>query len=83
MAALTLKVPFLCNSSDSHPCNSFETAEEAQQVVQKEAEGRSDIVAQGLPWSQNRGTVVATVIIQGTLMVDQRRYKRGRNIAQS
>ena len=40
------------------------------------------MVAQGLPWSPNGGTVVATVIVQCTLLVAQRRHKGGRSLAQ-
>ena len=55
------------------------TAVMAQQVVQgRRSGGRTiDIVAQGLPWSPNGGTVVATVIAQGTILVGQRRHNGG------
>ena len=51
----------------------------AQQVAQrKQSEGRTIAkVAEGLPWSPNGGTVVATVIAQWTLLVGQRRHNGG------
>ena len=61
------------------PCASLEepnTAVMAQQVAQMRQGGGRTIamVAQGLPWSPNGGTVVATVIAQWTLLVGQRRH---------
>ena len=51
----------------------------AQQVVQRRQSGGRTIakVAEGLPWSPNGGTVVATVIAQWTLLVGQRRHNGG------
>ena len=48
----------------------------AQQVVQRRQSGGRNIimVAQGLSWSSNGGTVVATVFVQLTLLVGQRRH---------
>ena len=70
----TQKVLFLCNAAPPL-CVPWitKTAVEAQQVVQNG--GRTIImVAQGLPWSPNGGTVVATVIAQWTLLVRQRKH---------
>ena len=48
----------------------------AQQVAQRRQSGGKTIamVAEGLQWSLNGGTVVATVIAQWTLLVGQRRH---------
>ena len=35
------------------------------------------MVAQGLPWSPNGGIIVATVVVQCTLLVAQRRHRGG------
>ena len=55
----------------------------AQQVAQRRQSGSRTIanVAQGLRWSPNGGTVVATVIAHWTLLVCQRRYNGGRRTA--
>ena len=54
----------------------YRHAEDAQQVAQRRQEGGRIVAmdAQGLPWSPNGGTVVATVIAQCTLLVGQRRH---------
>ena len=51
----------------------------AQKVAQRRQSGGRTIakVADGLPWSPNGGTVVATVIAQWTLLVGQRRHNHG------
>ena len=41
------------------------------------------MVAQGLPWSPNGGTVFATVILQWTLLVGQRRHSGGAREAET
>ena len=52
------------------------TAAVEQQVVQRRQSGGRTIimVAQGLSWPSNGGTVVATVFVQLTLLVGQRRH---------
>ena len=57
----------------------------AQQVAQRRQSGGRTIakVAQGLPWSPNGGTVVATVIAQWTLSVGQRRHNGGTRKAEA
>ena len=51
----------------------------APQVAQRRQSGGRTIakMAEGLPWSPNGGTVVATVIAQWTLLVGQRRHNGG------
>ena len=76
MVAQTQKGMFLQHD----PCAILESPTIlAQHVAQKrQSRGRTiAIVAQGLPWSQNEGTVVARVITQWTLLVGQRRHKGG------
>ena len=41
------------------------------------------MVAQGLPWSPNEGTIVATVVVQCTLLVAQRRHRGGTREAEA
>ena len=57
----------------------------AQQVAQRRQSGGRTIakVAEGLPWSPNGGTVVATVIAQWTLLVGQRRHNGGTRKAEA
>ena len=57
----------------------------AQQVAQRRQSGGRTIakVAEGLPWSLNGGTVVATVIAQWTLSVGQRRHNGGARKAEA
>ena len=57
----------------------------AQQVAQRRQSGGRTIakVAEGLPWSLNGGTVVATAIAQWTLSVGQRRHNGGARKAQA
>ena len=61
------------------------TAVVAQQVAQRRQSGGRTIVivAQGLPWLPNGGTVVATVVAQWTLLVDQRRHNGGTREAEA
>ena len=56
-----------------------------QQVAQRRQSGGRTIakVAEGLPWSPNGGTVVATVIAQWTLLVGQRRHNGGTRKAEA
>ena len=62
----------------------YRQAGEALQVAQRRQKGGGSIIreAQRLPWSPNGGTAVATVIVQCTLLVAQRKHTGGRNIAQ-
>ena len=57
----------------------------AQQVTQRRQRGGRTIakVAEGLPWSPNGGTMVATVIAQWTLLVGQRRHNGGTRKAEA
>ena len=57
----------------------------AQQVARRRQRGGRTIakVAEGLPWSPNGGTAVATVIAQWTLLVGQRRLNGGRRKAEA
>ena len=57
----------------------------AQQVAQRRQSGGRTVaeVAEGLPWSPNGGTVVATVIAQWTLSVGQRRHTGGTRKAEA
>ena len=57
----------------------------AQRVAQRRQSGGRTIakVAQGLPWSPNGSTVVATVIAQWTLLVGQRRHTGGTRKAEA
>ena len=57
----------------------------AQKVAQRRQSGGRTIakVAEGLPWSPNGGTVVATVIAQWTLLVGQRRHNGGTRKAEA
>ena len=57
----------------------------AQQVTQRRQGGDRTIakVAEGLPWSPNGGTMVATVIAQWTLLVGQRRHNGGTRKAEA
>ena len=76
LVAQTQKVLFLCN------CCSVTCAFLGPPPVafgQRRLSGGRTIVvvAQGLAWSLNGGTVVATAIAQCTLLVGQRRYKGG------
>ena len=91
MIAQTQKVLFLCKTATARPlCLPWTTkaAEVAQQVAQRRQSGGRTIakVAQGLQWSPNGGTVVATVTIQWTILVGQRRHngctRKARSVAQ-
>ena len=57
----------------------------AKQVAQRRQSGGRTIdkVAEGLPWSPNGGTVVATVIAQWTLSVGKRRHNGGTRKAEA
>ena len=54
-------------------------------VAQRRQSGGRTIakVAEGLPWSPNGGTIVATVIAQWTLLVGQRRHNGGTRKAEA
>ena len=81
VVAKTQKVLFLCNCCSTILVVAWATkaAVVAQQVAQRRQSGgrTSAKVAEGMPWSPNGGTVVATVIAQWTLLVWQRRHKGG------
>ena len=81
------KFCFCVNAAARPLCLPWTTkaAEVAQQVAQRrQSEGRTIAkVAQGLPWSPNGGTVVATVIAQWTLLVRQRRHHGGTRNAEA
>ena len=66
------------------PCTT-KSAVVAQQVVLKRQSGGRTIakVAEGLPWSPDGGTVVATVIAQWTRLVGQRRHNGGTRKAEA
>ena len=63
----------------------IENAVVAEQVMQRRQSGGRTIamVAQGLPWSPNEGTVVATAIAQWTLLVSRMRHSGGTREAEA
>ena len=80
VVAQTQKVLFLCNCARPLcvPWTTKTTVMTQQAVQRRQSGGRTIImVAQGLPWSSNGGTVVATVIVQWSLLVDQKRHSGG------
>ena len=82
VVAQTQKVLFLCKCCSTTPVpslNDHNGCIMSQQVAQRRQSGGRTIakVAQGLPWSPNGGTVVATMITQWTLLVGQRSHNGG------
>ena len=89
MVAQTQKVLFLCNccSTTLVPSLNDQVCCNGTPGRAKEAEWRQNRtiakVAEGLPWSPNGGTVVATAIAQWTLSVGQRRHTGGTREAEA
>ena len=82
VVAQTDKVLFLCNCCSTTLVRSLN---HRQEVVQRRRIGGRTIatVAEGLPWSSNGDTVVATVIAEWTLLVGQRRHSGGTREAEA
>ena len=87
VVAQTQKVLFCVTAAARPLCLHWTTksAVVVQQVVQSRQSGGRTIakVAEGLPWSPNGGTEVATLIAQWMLLVGQRRHNDGTRKAEA